>query len=262
MRSLASMGADEARGFKYVLTDVDDTITSDEKLLDCTYHALWALHDAGLKIIPITGGPAGKCDLYCRQWPVDAAIGENGATVFFMENGRVRRIDHPTAVPNTDVRLKAILEQCLKAVPQCRLASDQYTRLFDMAINYAEDEPRLGVDQARTITEICLANGAHAMPSSIHVNVWLGDYDKRSMATMVLKSLFGWDPSMMDEVVYLGDAPNDEPMFEFFTHTIGVASIRKYEASLTHKPVYIADKAGGEGFAQAAMRILELRSAL
>lgn len=192
MRSLASMGADEARGFKYVLTDVDDTITSDGKLLDCTYHALWALHDAGLKIIPITGGPAGKCDLYCRQWPVDAAIGENGATVFFMENGRVRRIDHPTAVPNTDVRLKAILEQCLKAVPQCRLASDQYTRLFDMAINYAEDEP----------------------------------------------------------------------MFEFFTHTIGVASIRKYEASLTHKPVYIADKAGGEGFAQAAMRILELRSAL
>lgn len=74
-----------AQGIRYVLMDIDDTLTQRGKLLDSSYTALWRLHKAGLVVIPVTGRPAGWCDLIARQWPVDAVIGENGALVFWEE---------------------------------------------------------------------------------------------------------------------------------------------------------------------------------
>ena len=37
---------------KFVLTDIDDTLTSEGSLPSIAYEALWKLHDAGIKIIP------------------------------------------------------------------------------------------------------------------------------------------------------------------------------------------------------------------
>ena len=65
-----------------VLTDIDDTLTSDGRLPAVAYAALEKLRDAGLLVVPVTGRPAGWCDLIARQWPVDAVVGENGAFYF------------------------------------------------------------------------------------------------------------------------------------------------------------------------------------
>jgi hypothetical protein len=46
------------------------------------------LHQAGFKLIPITGRPAGWCDHIARMWPVDAVIGENGAFYFVYEQSK------------------------------------------------------------------------------------------------------------------------------------------------------------------------------
>ncbi|MEJ5185222.1 MAG: HAD hydrolase family protein, partial [Rectinemataceae bacterium] len=82
------MTREEARAIRFVLMDIDDTLTTDGKLTAESYAALWALHDAGLKVIPITGRPAGWCDMIARQWPVDGVVGENGALVFHEGAGR------------------------------------------------------------------------------------------------------------------------------------------------------------------------------
>ena len=79
------MTAAEARGIRYILMDIDDTLTRKGKLLASSYSALWKLKEAGLKVIPVTGRPAGWCDLIAREWPVDGVVGENGALAFWEE---------------------------------------------------------------------------------------------------------------------------------------------------------------------------------
>ena len=71
MRPIHTMTAEEAASIRYILHDIDDTITDEGKLLPEAYEALWALHNAGFKVIPVTGRPAGWCDMILRQWPVD-----------------------------------------------------------------------------------------------------------------------------------------------------------------------------------------------
>ena len=54
-------------GVRFLLTDIDDTITAGGKLGASAYSALWRLYDAGVKVIPVTGRPAGWCDMIIRQ---------------------------------------------------------------------------------------------------------------------------------------------------------------------------------------------------
>jgi hypothetical protein len=64
---------------QFVLTDIDDTLTTEGRLPAASYEALERLQRAGLAVIPITGRPAGWCDMIVRFWPVDAVVGENAA---------------------------------------------------------------------------------------------------------------------------------------------------------------------------------------
>jgi hypothetical protein len=64
---LASMPDGVRRGVRYVLTDIDDTLTTDGKLTAGAYASLQRLHDAGKRVIPVTGRPAGWCDHIARM---------------------------------------------------------------------------------------------------------------------------------------------------------------------------------------------------
>ena len=69
-------------GIRVLLTDIDDTITTDGRLTAEAYSALEAAQSAGYIVIPVTGRCAGWCDHIARMWPVDAVVGENGAFYF------------------------------------------------------------------------------------------------------------------------------------------------------------------------------------
>jgi len=53
-----------------------------------------------------------------------------------------------------------------------------------------------------------------------------------------------------------GDAPNDEPMFEYFPNAVGVANVLAFQNSLTFKPAGITIGKGGTGFAELAKIIV------
>src|SRR6185369_1868420 len=82
MRPVTELPAEIARGLTGVFTDIDDTITTDGHLPAAAYEALERLQGAGLAVVPITGRPAGWCDMIARFWPVDGVVGENGAFTF------------------------------------------------------------------------------------------------------------------------------------------------------------------------------------
>lgn len=256
------MTRQEAEAIRYVLMDIDDTLTTEGKLPGESYAALWRLKEAGLVVVPFTGRPAGWCDLIARQWPVDGVVGENGAFVFWEEaEGRhLRAITHPNAVRNDAPALARALSRAMLEVPGCRPARDQFARLYDIAIDFAEEEPALPLSDALKIKTICDEEGAKAKVSSIHVNAWMGDYDKLSMAIRYLSQRFGYDDVRdRSSVIFVGDSPNDEPMFAHFPMACGVANVSRYRELIRSLPAFVATKECGAGFAEIAETLLSHR---
>jgi 1,2-diacylglycerol 3-alpha-glucosyltransferase len=263
MQPLAALPPEVACGLRGVFTDIDDTLTTDGKLGAAAYAALWELGRAGLHVIPVTGRPAGWCDLVVRQWPVAGVIGENGALAFYEEDGKLERLLHPAvADPAVRRRLLEVERAVLAEVPGARVAKDQAFRLYDLAIDFREEAPDLGFDAATRIAAVFARHGARAKVSSIHVNGWFGDYDKLSMMHLFVRQRFGADlEAERERWIFVGDSPNDEPAFGFFPHACGVANVRTFADRMTHLPRYVAGARGGDGFAEIAAAVLARRRA-
>ena len=311
---------------KFLLTDIDDTLTDDGLLGPEAYSALWELHSHGIKVIPVTGRPAGWCELIARQWPVDGVIGENGAFYFRYSDKKMNRhfakIEMPlqktneeysqyslspssinkenlslskkppqfpssaplnkpslekqfsnslektelkTDDPSQEKLLKSdvqfhltkIKNEILKEVPGAAVASDQFCRLYDLAIDFCEDVPPLNPSEVDKIVKIFKNHGAQAKVSSIHVNGWFGKHNKVFMAKEFLSKEFNLSiDEMKVQCAFSGDSPNDEPMFEFFPHSFAVANFENFKNQVEHLPAYISNSRGGKGFAEICKQIL------
>jgi len=259
MNTLSGISSEEFRNIKYILTDIDDTLTRKGRILPETYTALWNLKEAGYYSIPITGRPAGWCDCIARQWPVAGIIGENGAFAFYMDDGKLNRMYHPSAAPeNARNKLRELGNIILEKVPGSRIAKDQFCRMFDLAVDFREEPPFLGLQEAEEIRDICEDFGATAKISSIHVNAWFGTYNKLDMTLMFLENRFGLSRNdAQNTCCFCGDSPNDEPMFEFFPISCGVANISPFLSSLASKPAFVTEKTDGEGFAEFIRALIE-----
>ncbi|MDX1422211.1 MAG: HAD hydrolase family protein, partial [Kiloniellales bacterium] len=185
MRPLDLMPAETRRRVEVVLCDIDDTLTTNGRLIAASYAALEKLRQAGLIVLPITGRPAGWCDHIARMWPVDGVVGENGAFYFRYDQAARRMVRAYWLSAErraADRRRLAELEaRILSAVPGSAVASDQRYREADLAIDYREDVEPLPDEQVARIVALFEQAGAQAKVSSIHVNGWFGDYDKLSM---------------------------------------------------------------------------------
>lgn len=247
-----------------VLCDIDDTLTTDGRLTAAAYSALEALQLAGRLVVPITGRPAGWCDLIARMWPVDAVVGENGAFYFRYDRCaramRRRYVDDDATRAAKRTRLAAVRDLILAAVPGCAVASDQHYREADLAIDFCEDVPRLPAASVENIVTLMQEAGLNAKVSSIHVNGWFGAYDKLAMTRTLLRECFNTDlDECKTEFVFAGDSPNDAPMFAFFPHAVGVANVKAFAGRLAAEPAYVTQAASGAGFCELADFLLASR---
>jgi HAD superfamily hydrolase (TIGR01484 family) len=259
MRLLSAFRA--AGHIRGVFCDIDDTLTTGGRLTAEAYSALERLRAAGKLVVPVTGRPAGWCDHIARMWPVDAVVGENGAFYFYYD-APSRRLakrfleDGPTRAAHR-ARLEAVRERVLAEVPGTALASDQLYREADLAIDYCEDVPRLPHQAIERIVAIMEAAGMTAKVSSIHVNGWFGRYDKLGMTRMLMKERYDIDlESERSDYVFVGDSPNDAPMFAFFPNSVGVANVRDFADRLPVPPAYVTSGRGGAGFAELAEMVI------
>ena len=246
---------------QYVLTDIDDTLTIDGQLPAIAYDALERLHDTGIKVVPITGRPAGWCDHMARMWPIDGIVGENGAFYFLYHRKQrkmVRRYWESAQTRLQDrIRLDRVRDRILNEVPGALVASDQAYREADLAIDFCEDVPALPMGQVEKIAAIFREAGANAKISSIHVNGWFGNYDKLSMTRVMFREIFEKDlETIKENVIFSGDSPNDEPMFNYFPNAVGVANISQFKDRLSSKPAWVTTKPGGYGFAELVEMLL------
>jgi HAD superfamily hydrolase (TIGR01484 family) len=265
LRPIAGLPATDRARISVVLTDIDDTLTEHGRLPAIAYAALERLHAAGLIVIPVTGRPAGWCDLIARQWPVDGVVGENGAFYFrYLDSERrmIRRHSRSSAERAADrTRLAAIEAEVLAEIEGTAVAADQAYREADLAIDFSEDVPPLPMPTVERIVGVFEQHGATAKISSIHVNGWFGDHDKLTTSLTMLADEFGIDAvNNRERVVFVGDSPNDAPMFGYFPNAVGVANVEGFGAALATPPRWITRASGGHGFAELADLLLEARS--
>jgi hypothetical protein len=266
MTPIRNFPAYVAKNLLGVFFDIDDTFTTRGKIGPLPFQAVWSLKNAGLKVVPVTGRPAGWCDHIARMWPVDAVVGENGALYFRydpQEKKVKKRFMDPDPVREENRRrLSLIKDEILRSVPGTALASDQPYREADLAIDYCEDVKPLPWKDVEKICDVFKKQGATCKVSSVHVNGWFGDYNKLGMTKLFVQEQWGLKlDDHRDRFIFCGDSLNDEPMFEYFPHAAGVKNILNFAEHMKHLPAYVASEEGGEGFAEIIQTLLRMRTA-
>lgn len=249
----------DASGMRVLLFDVDDTLTTQGKLTAEAYAALEAVQRAGLRTVAVSGRAAGFCEYAARMWPVDAVIGENGGFWYRFADGKLHREYRETAEvrARNRERFAAIARAIVAAVPGCVVASDEYYRQTDFAIDYAEDVEPLPLEAAEHIAELMRREGLRIAISSIHVHGWFGAYDKLITARDLLGRHFQMDPGQeLTAALYVGDSPNDASMFAYFSKSVGVANVRRFAGRLAAEPKFVTRASYGAGFVELAAHIL------
>src|SRR3954468_14061076 len=120
-RALSPLGP-RLRG---IFCDVDDTLTHAGALVPAAYAALTAAAAAGVRVVAVTGRPAGWAEVFACTWPLDGAIAENGAFAVRRRPGNkgVERLtwdDADTCSANA-LRLRQIADELLREVPGAKI---------------------------------------------------------------------------------------------------------------------------------------------
>jgi hydroxymethylpyrimidine pyrophosphatase-like HAD family hydrolase len=145
-------------------------------------------------------------------------------------------------------------------VPGCAVASDQFCRLYDLAIDFREDVVPLPREAVDRIVALMHEAGMTAKVSSIHVNGWFGAWDKLAAARTMMRERFGLDlDAERERCVFVGDSPNDAPMFAFFPNAVGVANVVDFRDRLDALPEWVTPSRCAAGFAELARLLVDAR---
>lgn len=281
MQKLDQWPLKDRRGITGVLTDIDDTLTTDGAITPDALAALADLKAAGLPVVAVTGRPVGWSEQFARAWPLDAIVAENGAVALFCETDpekagfedkndlQPRQYVHKQLSKRYQqgehvrrenfARMQRVATRVLRDVPGAQLAQDSAGRETDLAIDHSEFT-HLRPEQIADVLRIMRSEGMTASVSSIHINGWFGTHNKWQGARWAVRELLGRDlDAESSQWVFIGDSTNDELMFEALPNSFGVANVRRFEAQLTHRPRYITHAERGAGFAEVAAAVLAAR---
>ena len=253
MEPLSKLSQNELEKVKVLMFDLDGTFVADDNLQSSTYRSLEKLRSHHIKTVVVTGRPAGWCDLIARWWPVDSVVGENGALSYSMINGKMQReiFDSAISLENSQKLLGLLFKEIKSNHNGVNLAADQMFRQWDLALDISE-ENCIDIEEVKDIYDFCIAKGANAAISNIHLNIWYGNYNKSAMA---LKLLEKWNIDI-EECIYIGDSPNDAQIFKQFPLSVGVSSIIKYLDLMSDYPSYVTVNDANKGFEELVNFIL------
>jgi HAD superfamily hydrolase (TIGR01484 family) len=265
---LLALSRGEALGLRGVIFDLDDTLLDHGALTEAAYAALFHLREADLRLIACTGRPALWGEVVLRQWPIDAAVAENGAVAFVKEPPAEGASSARVSVvfpANADARgarraqLLSFAEDLVRRFPDAALADDNAARWTDVTIDIGEHR-RVRAEDVRAMRAEAEARGLVTLASSVHLHLTLEATDKAQGTLRLLATRFGEaEPAARALYAFVGDSGNDAAAFAAFTTTFGVANIRPYLTILPVLPRYVTQAAMGHGFAEIASKLTSLR---
>lgn len=239
------------KNIRFVATDMDGTLTQNGKFSATLLQALEDLAAAGIGVLIVTGRSAGWVSGLVSYLPVVGAIAENGG-IFYPANSDLSLLTPIRNLSKHRQQLELAFQLSKHKFPQIRESSDNSFRLTDWTF----DNRDLTLTQLQSLGEMCEPLGWDFTYSSVQCHIKLRSQDK---ATGLLKVLNDYFPQYsLNEVLTIGDSPNDESFFDanLFPVSVGVANVREYANVLKHQPAYITTASEGEGFCELAQYLL------
>jgi HAD superfamily hydrolase (TIGR01484 family) len=261
VRPLARFTKEDGRHLRGLFFDLDDTLLTHGVLTRAAFGALWDLHDAGVKLVAVTGRPSGWAEVLVRQWPIDGAVTENGP-VFVVRDGHGVRVildGSPADVAERRARLDGLIREVAEAMPDVRLSDDVHARRSDVTWDIGE-KAQVAEADVNALGRLVVAKGARTTRSTVHLHASFERDDKASGAVRFAQQQLGEDPSgVLYGWAFVGDSANDAACFAAFHATFGVANVRRFISKMSVPPRWVASAQRGEGFAEITRALLQVR---
>jgi len=258
---------------KILAFDLDDTLTHHGALDSKIVAYLEKAQSMGWLTVLVTGRSAGWVDALIKLLPFDAIVGENGALLYFWLYTKAKRspteeatklfwsvAGYTSNLPQSyHEKKEALAKQILSEFPKARVASDQAFRIYDLAIDFAEEvTPPLSLTEAQAIYDSCIKKGATTKLSSIHVNAWFGDFSKVEGLSELIEKYFKL--TLQKHLIYVGDSPNDAPLFKAAGLSVGVANVRDFieKKIVFDQPQFITQGRSNEGSLEILTKAIDV----
>jgi HAD superfamily hydrolase (TIGR01484 family) len=241
---------------RLVATDMDGTLTSEEKLTGEVIQNIEKLINNNIYVLIVTGRSTGWVNAIANYLPITGAIAENGG-IFFHNARSDSKLVSKLLTPIVDRHLhRQQLFETFKLIqskyPQVRESDDNIFRITDWTF----DVGGLTNLEIQEIDRLCQQQRWSFTYSNVQCHIKPLGQDKASALLQVLSEFF---PKLTTkEVVTVGDSPNDESLFDAskFPLSVGVANIDRYLEYLQHKPMYVTKKSEGQGFCELVKQIV------
>jgi HAD superfamily hydrolase (TIGR01484 family) len=244
-------GLDWPRSIRLLASDMDGTMTANGKFSPELISSLERLRRHGIKVILITGRSAGWVSGLAAMLPISGAVAENGG-IFFepTETSRGRELTSmPHGVAQHRAALQAMFERLQANHPIIHEAPDNRFRITDWTYSVEGlDGPTLA-----GMARLCDEQGFDFTYSNVQCHILPRGQNKAQALLRLTRDLPDFRFST-NEMVTLGDSPNDETMFDaaLFPHSIGVANVLRYSQTIRHLPTYVTAGAEVAGFVETA----------
>jgi HAD superfamily hydrolase (TIGR01484 family) len=238
---------------RLVATDMDGTLTKAGKFTPELLQALVDLKAADIQVIVVTGRSAGWVSGLANYLPIDGAIAENGGLYYANGEQLPVFLSSITDLISHRQQLAEIFLKLQQKFPHICESADNRFRLTDWTF----DVQRLEIEELQQLGQLCAKSGWGFTYSNVQCHIKPLSQDKAAGLIQVLRDYF---PQITTEqVVTVGDSPNDESLFDpsYFKHSVGVANVGEYANQMQHQPTYITNAAEGEGFCELAAYLVK-----
>ncbi|MGE0787022.1 MAG: HAD-IIB family hydrolase [Sandaracinaceae bacterium] len=228
-----------------VAFDLDDTFITHGTLTSTAFACLERLRALGLRLALVTGRPLGWTDAFAAIWPIEVAVGENGAGWAKRRDGHLEVGYYADDATRETQRaaLDRLRAEVRSRLPSLSEAGDQPGRRCDVAWEIA------GIDATMLDALVSLIEraGMAVSVSSVHAHAAPGDWDKPGG---LIRALNETTEDVKARWLFVGDSGNDAAAFAFFDHTVGVANVRAHLGRLPVPPRWITNEPMGAGFVE------------
>jgi HAD superfamily hydrolase (TIGR01484 family) len=228
-----------------IATDIDGTLTSNNKFTPDLFKAIESLNTKGIKLLLVTGRSAGWVGAINNYLPIAGAIAENGG-VYFNADSEYDFITRIESIETHREELANRFWELQERYPQIEESIDNQFRVTDWTFDVAG----LADIELTEIAKQCEQWGYSFTFSTVQCHIKPAEQDKSAGILWVLKQYF---PDIStDRIVTVGDSPNDASMFDrsLFPHSVGVSNIRHYTDRLVYYPQYLTELPEVAGFCE------------
>jgi HAD superfamily hydrolase (TIGR01484 family) len=239
-----------------IATDMDGTLTNTGKFTSRLLKTFDILNLQGIKVLIVTGRSAGWVSGIVNYLSVAGAVAENGGLYYHGSFENAIALTPIVNIPEHRLQLHTAFSQLQTKFPQIRESTDNRFRITDWTFDVAG----LHRDDLVILKNMCEEMGWGFTYSTVQCHIKPQGQNKAVGLAQVLKKYF--PEYTVNQVVTVGDSPNDESLFDasYFPLSVGVANISEYLESLQHRPAHITDAAEGEGFCELAELIIRQKS--